>query len=146
MGEWTARVDVKASVVLTLEIAILAGLVTVSTEGDLSVGGARLVLLVAGACFLVAAVVSAVMILMPRMRVRRMRDEAPHDFVYFGHLRLWDPVALAEALGHDVLNALTRSIVINSRIAWRKHWLLRLSIILALAGGLLLLLGLLFRP
>ncbi|MBW1597406.1 Pycsar system effector family protein [Streptomyces sp. JJ38] len=144
VAEWTGRVDVKASVVLTLEIAILAGLVTVSTEGDMAVRGARLVLLWAGTCLLVASVVSSVMVLMPRMRARSVRAEASRDFVYFGHLRLWDPVRLAEAMKHDVLNVLTRSIVVNSGIAWRKHWLLRVSIALAMAGGILLLLALLF--
>ncbi|WP_433402558.1 Pycsar system effector family protein [Streptomyces sp. CA-146814] len=145
VAEWTGRVDVKASVVLTLEIAILAGLVTVSTEGDMRMTGVRLVLLLAGACLLVAAVVSAVLVLMPRMRARKVRDEVAADFVYFGHLRLWDPVRLAEALQQDVLPVVTRSIVVNSDIAWRKHWLLRLSIVLALAGGLPLLLALLLR-
>ncbi|MFI1946809.1 Pycsar system effector family protein [Streptomyces virginiae] len=142
VAEWTGRVDTKASVVLTLEMAVLAGLVTLSTGGRGLPGDIRPGLFWCGALLFVAAAACAVMVVMPRMRARHVPGEAATNFVYFGHLRLWDPAALAGALTSGVLEVLVRDIVACSAIAWRKHRLLQLSIVIASAGGLLLLLAL----
>jgi hypothetical protein len=144
VGEWTTRVDVKASVVLTLETAALAGLLTLHGDGGASgpAHGFRLALFLAGACCLFAGALSAMLVVLPRMRGRHMPGETADNFVYFGHARTWDPARLARALHGDVLPVLTRDIVVGSSIAWRKHRLLQLSIALAMAGGLLLFLAL----
>lgn len=140
LGDWTARVDVKASVVLTLELACLAGLLTLSGEGLLprASHGFAFVLLWCGTGFLLGGAGCAVLVVVPRMRARHMRAETPDNFVYFGHLRSWDPARLGRALEGDVLPVLTREIVIASRVAWRKHRLVQCSVALAAAGGLLL--------
>lgn len=143
VAEWTGRVDVKASVLLTLEMAVLVGLVTLTTSSRGAPNGALAGPLWAGALFVAAGVICAVLVVMPRMRGRRMAAEAADNFIYFGHLRLWDPVRLAEAFHRDALDVLARDVVVNSGIAWRKHRLLQLSIAFALAGVLLLLLALL---
>ncbi|MEU3193186.1 Pycsar system effector family protein [Streptomyces sp. NPDC006992] len=139
VGEWTSRADVKASVVLALETAVLAAVFTLLVGPDGGGPGSRILLLRVAALLLGAGALSAVLVVLPRMRGSHMSRESPDSFVYFGHLRTWNPVRLAEALHGDVLRVLTRDIVVCSAIAWRKHRMLQLSIGLAAAGGSLLL-------
>ncbi|WP_326844569.1 DUF5706 domain-containing protein (plasmid) [Streptomyces sp. NBC_01558] len=142
IGEWTGRVDAKASFALTLESAALAGIIALSDNGHrfsrLHGYGARLPLW-AGAGLILAGAVLAILVVAPRLRKGALlKQEAPQNFIYFGHLQYWDPTALTQKLAReDILPILSNQLVNMSKIAWRKHRFVQLSFLLAAAGGIL---------
>ncbi|MEV5242938.1 Pycsar system effector family protein [Streptomyces cinnamoneus] len=142
IGEWTTRVDAKASFALTLESAALAGIVALSGDGHrfshLHGYGARGPLW-AGALLILTAAVLAILVVAPRLRsARKLESEAPQNFIYFGHLQFWDPADLIQKLQQeDTLPVLSTQLVNMSKIAWRKHRLVQLSFLLAAIGGAL---------
>jgi hypothetical protein len=142
IGEWTGRVDAKASFALTLESAALAGIIALSDNGHrfsrLHGYGARLTLW-AGAGLILAGAVLAILVVTPRLRkVKLLKEEAPQNFIYFGHLQFWDPATLAQKLAQEeTLPILSNQLVNMSKIAWRKHRFVQLSFLLAASGGLL---------
>jgi len=82
---------------------------------------------------------------MPQIRRRRTKTEWRDDFIFFGHLRHWKDDDLAAAwASHDPAPVLARQAVAMSKIAWRKHGLLQLSLTTAVLGigGLILASGL----
>lgn len=140
LGEWTARVDAKASFALTLESAVLAGIVALSEDGrlfgDLHGWWTR-ALLWTGAVLILAGAVLAILVVAPRLRPRStLAQEADKSFVYFGHLQFWKPDDLEAALQQrDILTVLSHQLVNMSKIAWRKHRFVQLSFLLAATGG-----------
>ncbi|WP_265737858.1 Pycsar system effector family protein [Actinacidiphila oryziradicis] len=85
---------------------------------------------------LAAAALLSIGVVTPRMRDGGVRQDWPDNFTYFGHLRLWEPDALAARLrGADPLTSLSRQIVAMSQIAWRKYVLVRLSLLIAAIGA-----------
>ncbi|MFI0155843.1 Pycsar system effector family protein [Streptomyces lydicus] len=142
LGEWTARVDAKASFALTLESAALAGIVALSDNNRLfsnltgfSVRGP----LWAGIFLILAGAVLAILVVAPRLRARKkLEAEFSENFIFFGHLKYWEPVALAHKLQEqDMLPVLTNQLVNMSKIAWKKHRYVQLSFLLAGVGGIL---------
>ena len=139
VAEWTRGVDSKASFVLTIEVAILAGVV------NLMGGGHRLAhvhgpcanaLLYTGIGGLVVAVVLVTWVMRPRTRNRRVLQEAPSNFVYFGHLNFRLAEGLESSLRNDdILPVLCRQLVVTGRIAWDKHNLLKWSLTTAMLGA-----------
>jgi hypothetical protein len=142
VGEWTGRVDAKASFALTLESAALAGIVALSDNGHrfshLHGYGARVPLWI-GAALILAGAALAILVVAPRLRKKKtLVAEASDHFVYFGHLQFWDPSALAQKLEQqDMLPVLSTQLVNMSKIAWRKHRFVQLSFALAALGGVL---------
>ncbi|WP_214324229.1 Pycsar system effector family protein [Nonomuraea sediminis] len=127
VSDATGKVDAKAAFALTLQSAVLAAVVALSPPPSWEYW--------AGVALLAASVALSVYSVMPRIGVWRRR---PRDFVYFGHLRRWDPRDLRNALeAADAVDALCRQAVTLSRIAWRKHLLVGLSLWLAAAGAAL---------
>ncbi|MGP3687153.1 Pycsar system effector family protein [Streptomyces sp. IBSNAI002] len=142
LGEWTARVDAKASFALTLESAALAGIVALSDKNRLFANltgfGVRGPLW-AGILLILAAAVLAILVVVPRLRPREaLKAEFDQNFIYFGHLQFWEPTALADRLQQqDMLPALSNQLVNMSKITWRKHRFVQLSFVLAGLGGTL---------
>jgi hypothetical protein len=128
LNDWTARVDTKASIVLAVEAASLALVVGLGGEGsalDPGSGLARWSLGI-GVLLLCCGVVFAGLVVLPQLRGWRLSRESKKNFVYFGHIRSWDPDALAKAIGSDpdMLDQVSRQVVIMSKIVWLKHiWL-----------------------
>ncbi|MFF9101946.1 Pycsar system effector family protein [Streptomyces rubrogriseus] len=142
LGEWTARVDAKASFALTLESAALAGIVALSDKNRLfsnltgfSVRGP----LWAGILLILVGAVLAIFVVTPRLRSReKLKEEFAENFIYFGHLQFWQPEALTRTLqDQDILPILSAQLVNMSKIAWRKHRFVQLSFLLAGLGGAL---------
>lgn len=138
ISDWTKGVDSKASFVLTIEIAILAGLISM-------MGGSRRLahlhgawengLLYVGIGALVGALVLVGCVVRPRTRSKKAEEEAPDNFVYFGHLNFRQPEDVERALEHeDILPVLSRQLVVMGRIAWDKHNLLKWSLTTAMLG------------
>lgn len=137
--DWTGKVDSKASFALALESAALGVIVTLTGEGRRLSGldsywETRLFW--AGVGVLIAALLVVMTVVAPRLRSLRSRSEWRMNYVYFGHLRKWEPQELERALIRgDHLPVVSRNVVIMSKIAWRKHRRLQVSLWLAVLGA-----------
>lgn len=137
--DWTGKVDTKASYTLTLETAVMVGVVTLSSNGRVltTLEGWRQVSFVAGAALLVGAILCAAFVVLPRLRSRKkLQAEAATNFIYFGHLKFSHPSAIARQLNNAeaLLPALANQLHQMSRIAWRKHRFVQISMLLAIVG------------
>ena len=93
------------------------------------------VLYAGGLVLLLVAAGLAAVVVIPRLRTSKVSVEARHNFIYFGHARLWEPADLEQALKErPLLPQLSRQIVIMARIAWTKHVRVQWSFSLAVIG------------
>lgn len=74
----------------------------------------------------------------PSLFVKRRNLTWSANFIYFGHLARWrdkedDLMELMQRA--DVLPVLVRQLTTTGEIAWKKHRLLRLSVLLASIGA-----------
>lgn len=138
VSDWAKSVDSKASFVLTIEVAILAGVISM-------MGGSRRLahlhgvwrnlLFYVGIGALVVALVFVTGVVRPRTRKDKVEQEAPNNFVYFGHLNFRLPEDVQRALkDEDILPVLSRQLIVMGRIAWDKHNLLKWSLTAAMLG------------
>jgi hypothetical protein len=137
MESWAGRADVKASVLLAWQGAAFVLLAT----GNDRLGGAcsrlpALAAMVAG-CLLVAATCLAALVIVPALgSVRRHRAQMAQHTFFFGHVRLWQPQALAERLARltadEQRTMMAHHLVAVSAINWRKYRLLQASVMLTL--------------
>lgn len=132
IGEWTARVDAKASFALALETAILASITTLSGKDrslDRLHGWKELLPYWLGVSLLVFSALWILRVVAPQLRGSNTKRESKIDFVYFGHLRHWKPAELEKALRErELLPVLSRQLVRMSDIAWAKHRRLQVSL------------------
>lgn len=148
--DWTGKVDAKASFAVTLESAGIATIVALSSKDRIfgALTGHLQLAAYYGAlgCLIVAASL-AMWVVIPRLRMWKVRKEAPENFIYFGHLQYWEPLELAEKIKTaEMLPVIAKQMVGMSEIAWRKHLFVKASMILAIVGGgCLLACGLLIR-
>ncbi|CAM5593929.1 hypothetical protein SGLAM104S_04477 [Streptomyces glaucescens] len=139
LADSTGKADAKASFALAIQSTALA-LLGILTGTGTTLGnvkhGVPLVLLWAGTILLIAGACCAAAAVSPNLR-REIRGPQPDDdFLFFGHLRHWDPVALEAALrDKDLLSQLSRQIVVMSEIAWAKHRRVQWSFALAAVGS-----------
>jgi hypothetical protein len=141
LSDWTGKVDAKASFALTIESAALAVIVGLS-GADHRFGNLRGFWQNApfwGGVFLLGlSALAAVSVVAPRIRANSVEPEWADNFIYFGHLKFWQPDQLEQALKDtDPLPALSRQLVVMSRIAWTKHRRVQVSLWLAIAGAAL---------
>ncbi len=137
LTDWTAKVDTKASFALTIESALLAGVVALSGSGrslsDLS--GCAVFWYVLGILILILSVLMAVSVVAPRLRSQHLKSEASQNFIYFGHLRFLNATQVANHLNNsDIVPVLSRQLVVMSQIAWQKHRRVQLSLLLSPIG------------
>lgn len=139
--DWTGKVDTKASFALTIESALLAGVVTLSGEGRVfyHLSGWAVFWYVLGIALLIASVLCAIWVVRPRLRAANLKTEAPDNFIYFGHLRHLTPEAVQDQLQRpSLLSVLSKQLVEMSKIAWTKHKIVQWSLSLAPVGVLAL--------
>jgi hypothetical protein len=141
--DWTAKVDYKAAIVLSLGGILLGFFVTLSAQGRLLAGlrTGHVIVERIGLGFTILGVLLAGLVVAPRLNRRASKSGWRENFIYFGHLRRWEPVDLKDRLlsidANQELNILATQLVNTSRIAWRKHSLLQYSMIcLAIGVGL----------
>lgn len=144
---WTGKVDIKASIILAFEGALLV--VTAFTGLNSSRPGpaswSRTVGLI-GVFLLVVAIVLVCAAILPATGASRalLRDRAT-NLIYFGHLRYSRPDELVAALSamsaEDELWMLSQQLVAMSRLNWWKHRLLQASIVLTALALLALIVG-----
>lgn len=147
LDAWTAKVDTKASITLGLASAVLAFALTQSQHdnGLADLQGAAHTSYIMGIALVVLAIAFALWVVFPQLRrwgTRRRSDEWKDNTIYFGHLRHWDPDRLARHLEDRELphkQQLAAQMVRMSRIAWKKHSRLQMSLLaLAVGTGILL--------
>jgi hypothetical protein len=140
--QWTRNVDQKSSIVLAFITAVgtLLANETLSADGGLTgATGARLWLVRLAAVSLFGAAFCALGALIPKLRARNVRPEAPRGLIFFGHLR-YRPSSSEIAKVYsgltagEVLEQLARQNKETSKIAWDKHRLLQLEVTLLVLG------------
>lgn len=140
--DWTGKVDTKASFTLTIEAAILAGVITLSSADRVFAklsGWFPVALYVLGIALLVAAVMCAVLVVRPRLRSPNLKAESEYSYIYFGHLRFLDEETVSKHLRETpLLPVLAKQLVEMSKIAWEKHRYVQVSMTLAVIGVALL--------
>jgi hypothetical protein len=142
--DWTAKVDAKASIVLALESAIMAAVITFSgRDRPLSaLHGWPLATYRLGILFMAIGIALAGLVVFPYLDRRKARVQWRTEVIYFGHLRRWQPSELADYLfdlsARAQLDILSRQLVTTSKIAWIKHARLQWSMLTAALGTLLL--------
>ena len=141
--EWVARVDTKASILLTLQ-GVALGVVVALTDTDkplawktLTEEPLRVVLFFLGIVLLAAAILGALAVIVPQVG-KRKSDSTPKDFIFFGHSRLWKAKDLEAALHGSAVGQLAEQIVILGEIAWTKNKNAKWSAWLFVAGGAIL--------
>ncbi|MFE0188297.1 Pycsar system effector family protein [Streptomyces sp. NPDC058989] len=137
LADWTGKADTKASIALSVQSTVLAlvGVLTTSGHGAETRSVAGHALLWAGGCILLCGALLAAAAVTPNLRLERRGPGPDDDFLFFGHLRHFEPEALETALrSGSTLPALSRQIVVMSEIAWTKHRRVQLSFLLAVMG------------
>jgi hypothetical protein len=129
---WTARADLKASVLLAFQAGAFIFGVS-ARELVLPLDREWLGIVAAAAGTLLLAITAAAVAVVPMLGSSwRHRRERPDNIVYFGHLRRWRAPELAAKLTRvtvrEQADMLARQIVALSRLNWRKHRLLQISV------------------
>ncbi|MER5197256.1 Pycsar system effector family protein [Streptomyces sp. NPDC002755] len=141
IGEWTARVDAKASFALAFESAAVGAIIALSGKNyvfDNVHARESLYLLWVGSGLIVVSAIFAAVVVVPRLRGPALQAEASANFIYFGHLMHREANELAESLRNtDLLPVLSRQLIVMSGIAWTKHRNIQISFILFAFGAVL---------
>lgn len=137
LTDWTGKVDTKASFALTIESALLVGVITLSSKDRVFnfLSGWEVFWYVLGIVLLVLGVLCAAWVVRPRLRSANLVPEAQSNFIYFGHLRELKPNQVQDHLENTpLLPVLSKQLVEMSKIAWTKHKLVQRSMTLAPIG------------
>ncbi|WCN81966.1 Pycsar system effector family protein [Micromonospora sp. LH3U1] len=133
---WTAKVDTKASILLTADlIGVAALLARLSNPMSDSPSWHRIT---DGAAIALVgfAVITTIAVIFPLLGTRT--SAATPGTIYFGHLRRRDPEDVAQQLlGATLINQidqLSRQLVAMARVNWIKHRLLQAGLVLSVAG------------
>ncbi|MBA3618020.1 MAG: hypothetical protein H0W56_00180 [Acidothermales bacterium] len=90
-------------------------------------------------------VLLAAFVVTPRLNRRRTKATWKDNFIYFGHLRHWQPADLRSKLkALDVdqeLDLLATQLVSTAKIAWYKHSVLQFAMASLVLGVLLIVLA-----
>jgi hypothetical protein len=135
----SARADVKVSIMLAFQGSAF---VLVATSRIIAVGPAQRlpsVAITAVLVLLLSAIAAGVAAIAPTLGSRREhRQNYRHHYLYFGHLRHWDRAALAARLPSTnpdgEIEMLAPQLIAISRLTWRKHRLLQVSIAMTLVA------------
>lgn len=138
---WTASVDIKASIVLVVEVALAgaAGRSLLMSGGVLhDAHGLHLAAAILAVVLLALAVGSALWVVFPRLERRASRGKAEPGLIYFGHLRRRSVDDIEKALaGLDEAgerHEIARQLRVTAQVAWKKHAWLQKSLVFLAAG------------
>jgi hypothetical protein len=141
MESSTSRADLKASVLLALQGGAIVVASTSQVVGADATSSGRAMVFAVGTAVLIVAMCLAAAALMPALgSPRRQRREHRRNIVYFGHIRMWPGDQLIRrlvALTDDEKVAMVAAqLAVLSRLNWRKHRLLQLSVVLTMLAFL----------
>lgn len=138
MEAWTSRADLKASVLLAMQGASFVLLLTGHDMWwDGSCPSVPVWAGVVAVGLLVMATCLAGLVVIPVLgSTRRHRLQHSRHLFFFGHVRHWQPEALAARLSQltvaDKRMMMAHHLVSVSRINWRKYRMLQASVLLTL--------------
>ena len=142
---WANNADVKASILLALDAgAVYAAVSALSDGGFLARPGGRetSVAVAVGVSALLLAIGAAAIAIFPRLGNRRAAVSRRSHVIYFGDLRRWQAAELSAHLAglteDDELDMLSRQLTEMARQNWAKHRWVQLSLVLSLAGILMI--------
>ncbi len=140
ISDWTARVDIKASVLLSIDSG-LVGLIVALSSGTGPLSGLKNGAVVSYRLGVVALCIStalAIGVIFPQLDRRATRGSWKGQLIYFGYLRRHSPDELRKRLAkltpEDASQVIARQLVETSKIVWRKHSLFQFAVI-ALAAA-----------
>lgn len=140
MVDWTGKVDTKAAFAFALESAGIGLVINLSAKDRIFAtltGPWQNIAYYLGGIALVLAAACAMWVVIPRLRMWHVAKEWPDNFIYFGHVMFWEPAALMQKIKDtELLPVLSKQLVGMSKIAWRKHMLVKMSMIFASIGGI----------
>ena len=145
LHDWTAKVDMKASVILSVETAIFGVILLFAGKGKPlgHLTGFSVWIFRIGIFLIILAIVAAGAAIFPQLNRREARMNWRQNYVYFGHLRHWDPADLVAVFdrSHDGRANLVASteIIALSKIIWRKHTFIQWSMSFVALGNLAIL-------
>ena len=137
---WTASVDTKAAITLSLGGVILGFYISQGSSNHILLSAHRWqsVTEIIGMCLTVIGVIISGLVIAPRLNRRLTKKNWQQNYLYFGHLRSWDTHRLKRALteldNDQELELLSAQLVAMARIAWYKHALLQLALASLLCG------------
>lgn len=140
---WTAKVDVKASVLLAAQVGLLVAIAALATtDGYRSSDGFPGLLVPAGVLAILAAGVASAAAVYPLLA---SAEATRKDLIYFGHLRHLNAQEIDQRLEElspcDQLSAIANQLASMARSNWRKHRRLQFSIWLTGVGSVLAVVG-----
>jgi hypothetical protein len=144
VSDWSARLDTKSSILLSLETAATVVVVAATETGHVfaRLQDLRLYAFRGGLGLLLISIALAAFVVFPKSGQRKVHG-GPSGIVYYGDVRRWDAYELYAYLStlkpQQYLKLLTDQLVTLSRYAWKKHLQLRASMFLAALGAILLL-------
>jgi len=128
-GEWAAKVDFKASILLASQVGLLIVAGALVSSRDLTTTPLANVFGFIGVAFLVASGVAAAGVIYPILANSKTHEV---DLLYFGHVRLMSDEELIRGIqkmsSEQEWVVLARQLTRMSKGNWRKHRLLQLSI------------------
>lgn len=137
--DWTGKVDAKAAFAFALESAGIGLVINLTAKDRIFAtlsGPLQNFTYYAGGLALVLAAACAMWVVIPRLRMWHVAKEWPENFIYFGHVQFWEADNLAGKIRDtELLPILTKQMIGMSKIAWRKHLLVKISMLLASIGG-----------
>lgn len=142
---WTAKVDVKASIVLALNGAVLAATVSGSNNDSVlsTLTGWREVALRCAIVLVLLGILFAGFVVRPALGPVKVHHANHQDhFIYFGHLRHWNAQQLAARLRiltpHEQCDQVALQLVAMSKRNWWKHRLLQWSLYATILSAVLI--------
>jgi Family of unknown function (DUF5706) len=141
---WANKGDIKASILLAFEGGALYAVISAQgKDGFLArLGGWHHPAETTGIALLLLAILAAAIAVFPRLgRAGTHRDNRQHP-IYFGNLRHWNAAELKDHLARlntdEELDALSQQLVEMARHNWSKHRWVQISLVLSLAGILVI--------
>lgn len=142
---WTAKVDVKASIVLALAGAVLVAIVAGNNKDGVltTLTGWRDIVLTISVALIFVALALAGAAVYPKLGPVKDHKTRHHDHtIYFGHLRHWDASQLATKLRTMTPAEETEQLALQMKAMsegnWRKHRCLQGALVAAAAAAMLL--------
>lgn len=140
-NSWIERADVKASIILALEAAILGFVVVLSANHQVlsALHGLKRAVDVAADALLLLSVLTSLSAITPHLGRTKAATQTK-GIIYFGQLRHLAPQELGRAFreSHPTNEDVSEQVVILAAVSWRKHVKLQYSIIMLVTGVLLL--------
>jgi hypothetical protein len=128
---WTAKVDTKASILLTVNLVGIAALLAERNETTRENGAA--LALGAGTLTLGLAALVSIAAIFPLLGRRLATNE--QGIIYFGHLRQKDSAAVARQISElsyeAEIDQLARQLVAMARANWIKHRTFQIAVLLS---------------